>query len=524
VLLSEEKPSSISRRFAAGAMFLPFHNSARYCHNVMPLHAREKIGRNDACPCGSGKKYKHCCLPGYAPSIDHAWTRQHEESERLTREITRFALRKFGERIYEAWQDFNMRDVPKPLEEAADERQIFMPYFLFQWNPDARRTTARGRGGAVARWYMLEKSKQLTAMERMFLEQATTQPLSFYEVVWNEPGERVLVRDVLIGGETEVIERSGTRDLRPGDLLFAQIWYEPELAVFGSSAPIRIPPDKKIEVIELRKELKKRVAKQNRYLTPHDLLRYADLIRATYLDIRDRLFLPPVLCNTDGDPLLFHTLAFRIESAEAAFDALAPLAVGRSREELLDDAELGDDGKLRKVDIDWIRGGNRKFKTWDNTILGHIKISDEHVIAEVNSENRAMRLRKEIEKRLGSLAVHESTVAQTLEEMRKNTPQEKAEDADLRDAEMTAMLRDPEVKKQLQAVMQKQVESWIHEKIPALGGRMPMEAVRDPDGKEMVEALLLDWERRDEKDVSPNQIRPDIGVLRRLLNLAPRVC
>src|ERR1700739_2847172 len=93
----------------------------------MPLHAREKIGRNDPCPCGSGKKYKHCCLPGYAPSIDHVWARQHEESDRLTGEITRFALRKFGERIYEAWQDFNMRDVPKPLEEAADERQIFMP-------------------------------------------------------------------------------------------------------------------------------------------------------------------------------------------------------------------------------------------------------------------------------------------------------------------------------------------------------------------------------------------------------------
>lgn len=487
----------------------------------MPLHAREKIGRNDSCPCGSGKKYKHCCLPGYAPSIDHVWARQHEESDRLTREVTRFALRKFGGRIYEAWQDFNMRDVPKPLEEAADERQIFMPYFLFQWTPDGRSTVARGQGGVVARWYMLEKSKQLTAMERMFLEQATTQPLSFYEVIWNEPGERVQVRDVLIGGETEVIERSGSRDLKPGDLLFAQIWYEPELAVFGSSAPIRIPPDKKIEVIELRKKLKRRIAKQNRYLTPHDLLRYADLIRGTYLDIRDRLFAPPVLCNTDGDPLLFHRLTFRIESAEAALDALAPLAVGRSREELLDDAELSDDGKLRKVDIDWIKEGNRKFKTWDNTIMGHIKVSEGLLTAEVNSESRANRLRKEIEKRLGALAIHESTLVQTLEEMRKNAPQESAEDKELRAAD-EAMLRDPEVKKQLQAVMQRQVECWIHQKIPALGGRTPLEAVRDPDGKEMVEALLLDWERRDERDVSPNQIRPDIGALRRLLSLEPQ--
>ena len=487
----------------------------------MALHTSAKVGRNDPCPCGSGRKYKHCCLPGYAPSIDHLWMRQHEESDRLTREITRFALRKFGERIYEAWQDFNMSDAPPPLEESADERQIFMPYFLFQWNPDGRSTTARGQGGVVARWYMLERSKQLTAIERMFLEQATTQPLSFYEVVWNEPGERVLVRDVLIGEETEVVERSGSQHLEPGDLLFAQIWHEPELSVFGSSAPIRIPPDKKIEVIELRKKLKRRIAKQNRYLTPHDLLRHADLIRATYINIRDRLFLPPVLCNTDGDPLLFHTLTFRIESAEAAFDALALLAVGRSREELLDDAELGEDGKLRKVNIDWVKEGNRKFKTWDNTILGHIRISEGLLTAEVNSENRANRLRKEIQKRLGSTAVHENTQVQTLEQMRKNTPPETSEDKKQRDAEMGAMLSDPEVRKRMQGEVQKLVESWVHQKIPALGGRTPLEAVRDPDGKEMVEALLVDWERRDKADVFPNQIRPDIGTLRRLLNLAP---
>jgi hypothetical protein len=487
----------------------------------MPLDAREKIGRNDLCPCGSGKKYKNCCLPGYAPSVDYVWARQHEESDRLTGEITRFALRKFGERIHEAWQDFNMREFPKPLEEATDERQIFMPYFLFQWTPDARRSSARRQGGVVARWYMLEKSKQLTAMQRMFLEQATTQPLSFYEVVWNEPGERMSVRDVLVGGETEVIERSGSRYLRQGDLLFAQIWHQTELAVFGSMAPICIPPDKKIEVIELRKTLKKRIAKQNRYLTPHDLLRYADLIRATYLEIRDQLFAPPMLCNTDGDRLLFHTLTFRIESAEAAFDALAPLAVGHSREALLDHAELSDDGKLRKVAIDWIKQGNRKFKSWENTILGHIRISQGRLIAEVNSENRAKRMRKEIEKRLGTLATHESTLAQTLEQLRKNTPQD-AEEAKRHDAEMEALLADPEARRLMQATMQKQVESWVHQKIPALGGRTPFEAVRDPDGKEMVEALLLNWERRDQRNVSPNQIHPDISALRRLLKLAPQ--
>jgi preprotein translocase subunit SecA len=27
----------------------------------VPLRKGERVGRNDPCPCGSGKKYKHCC-------------------------------------------------------------------------------------------------------------------------------------------------------------------------------------------------------------------------------------------------------------------------------------------------------------------------------------------------------------------------------------------------------------------------------------------------------------------------------
>lgn len=28
---------------------------------VLPRSLRPAVGRNDPCPCGSGKKYKHCC-------------------------------------------------------------------------------------------------------------------------------------------------------------------------------------------------------------------------------------------------------------------------------------------------------------------------------------------------------------------------------------------------------------------------------------------------------------------------------
>ncbi len=33
-------------------------------YKIQPLVRRgKKVGRNDKCPCESGLKYKHCCLP-----------------------------------------------------------------------------------------------------------------------------------------------------------------------------------------------------------------------------------------------------------------------------------------------------------------------------------------------------------------------------------------------------------------------------------------------------------------------------
>jgi uncharacterized protein YecA (UPF0149 family) len=38
------------------------HGHHHHAPVVTYQRAAPKIGRNDACPCGSGKKYKKCCL------------------------------------------------------------------------------------------------------------------------------------------------------------------------------------------------------------------------------------------------------------------------------------------------------------------------------------------------------------------------------------------------------------------------------------------------------------------------------
>jgi hypothetical protein len=55
-------------------------------------------------------------------------------------------------------------------------------------------------------------------------------------------------------------------------------------------------------------------------------------------------------------------------------------------------------------------------------------------------------------------------------------------------------------------------EHWVDQPIPILGNRTPMEAVKDPDGREIVESLVIQAERIDR---SPN-LPWDEDVFRRL--------
>jgi preprotein translocase subunit SecA len=36
------------------------HSNTQERQVTQPIHVEKKVGRNDPCPCGSGKKYKNC--------------------------------------------------------------------------------------------------------------------------------------------------------------------------------------------------------------------------------------------------------------------------------------------------------------------------------------------------------------------------------------------------------------------------------------------------------------------------------
>src|SRR6185312_8321760 len=220
-----------------------------------------------------------------------------------------------------------------------------------------------------------------------------------------------------------VRERSASRTLNAGDILYAQMSPIEDLTTMAFCAPLPIPPHMKSMIVGQRVLLQSigRTRKKSRVFSTDDLLEFEEDFRELYLEIVDRLNAPPVLHNTDGDPLEMHTMKFELHlSPTDAFDLLAPLLAGvREKKDVLAENKGASD-EPRTITFDWYKKGNQKIKSWDNSILGHLKLSPGLLVADVNSRKRAKKLRWEIENRLRLGVVHKETLVQSSEDLLEN--------------------------------------------------------------------------------------------------------
>ena len=461
-----------------------------------------KPGRNDPCPCGSGKKYKNCCLAkDSAPhGTEFLWHRLRQLNDGLITHLLETAVETFGvEAVYEAWDEFMLWDEAAPgFDPESPHTQVFWPWFYYDWRPDPHEPGTRVKPGAptdrtVAEVYLNRRHRQLDPLARRYLEACIAAPFSFHEVVACDPGKGFVLRDILSGAERHVTERQGSAHAQPGDILFAKVVAIDELAEIDGCAPVLIPPADKAPILELRAK----IAGRNMPITPELLKDYDLEMFAIYHDLVEALINPPLpeLQNTDGDPLLLHKLIYDIDSPQAAFDALKGLALGVPDDELLAEAKREPDGALRKVEFAWLKHGNKQHKHWDTTVLGHIGIDGRVLTVEVNSARRAKKFQTLAKKLLGRSARYRTTVIESPEAAltRGASPAAPPETHE-------ALMANPEVQAQLAKFVAAHYESWVDTKVPALGNKTPRQAVKTRDGREMVEALLTQMERdmRDE--------------------------
>lgn len=403
--------------------------------------------------------------------------------------------------LHEAWAEFSGAD--DPFDPETPHIQVFMPWFFHRWSPDPHDTgvadTALHERCPTA-LFLERRGTRLDPVIRRYLGSCLLAPFSFHEVLRCDPGHGFHARDLFTGEEYSVRERSATQGMQPGDILFGQLITAEGITLLEAASLCLIPPIYKIELIDFRKELLR-----GKPRCTAAALREFDLeLIERYLGVMDKVLHPqlPKLHNTDGEPLEMHRLVFDIDSPRKVFDALKSLDSDRSEEALID---------AESVHLNWTKPGNPLHESWSNTIAGHLEITGRQLVAEVNSARRAEEFKRLVEERLAGEARFRADRIQSIEKMLAEHNRAAPGNA-VRNAESSAIAELPEVQAHLQQVMAEHYERWVSDKIPALDGLTPLEAVRDPDGREKVMALLMEAER------SARRMQPpvDLSTLRRV--------
>ena len=460
-----------------------------------------KPGRNDLCPCGSGKKYKHCCLntgsvPAAAPA-DLSWRRLRALLDGFATEMLRFTAEAYGPlALHEAWNEFTGYD-DLEFDPNTPFMQLFMPWFFHCWAPDPVATKVVNKSlheVIPTAAYLSAKGRRLDPLLRRYLESLLTAPFTFFEVLACDPGTGMTLRDVMTQEEHAVTERAASRGMEPGDLLFGQLASVDRLTMLEAGNGFAIPPMEKASIIELRAH----IASAHPVIT-HQILRDWDFeLLDLFHEIADRLYNPrlPTLQNTDGEPLSLYKLVFELNvPPQAAFDALKHLALDELDEDLLADATRDSEDKLTRVRFSWKKHGNKMHAGWDNTVLGWIEIDGTRLIAEVNSEARADAIRKKIETALGEGIRYRASEIQSPERMLADLRPAGGARGGAASEEYERLAECPEVREKISELMAAHWEHWVDEPLPILGNRTPMDAVKDPDGREIVESLVIQGER-----------------------------
>lgn len=413
--------------------------------------------RNTPCPCGSGLKYKKCCLTKERPGPDSEaflWRRLNATDEKLADDLLRFARRELGEdAMAQAREDF--LEGSDPDDDVSDaDAPTFVGWMLYAWRP-VDGTPVPG-AETIAAAYLSRRSSKMDPFEREYLEACLAEPFSIYEVIDTAPGAAVVVEDLLRGGRVRVNERSASGMMEARELIWAHVVTVRGLATFSGVGTVPLLPIHKLEVIDLAAEIQGR----RKRITTADLHEDADLLRELYVRIRWQRLNPkrPILQNTDGDALAFQKLEFRVEDPERAFDRLADLEVMRSPGAREGDVERDATGKLLRATVTWQKRGNRRMRTWENTILGRLAIEGTSLTVEVNSNERAKKIRKEIERRLGDgvtfVRAIVTSVEKALAEARAHGPSDTSERED------ETRRPSPEERAALRAVLASHYAGW----------------------------------------------------------------
>jgi len=427
---------------------------------------KAKVRRNAPCPCGSGKKYKKCCLSKEedARKDARAPVYVHGVDERLVSDMFRFAAQRFGESFLRAENDF--RDPDQAV-------QLFLPWSVYHFLVE---------GKPVVRWFMEKQKHRLSDTECEWLE---AQQASVWEGESADSQRgRLSLKDLLSEEERDVREVNASRMLTRRDVVLGRVVDHDGMSVLCGLYPRVLPPMEAADVVRrVRARLRRKRAVPVERLRDEKIGRY--MIRCWEEALEELLIrrsVPPKLQNTDGDELLLTTDHFAFDPASRS-EVEARLAA-------LDGVDPPDPDDSARI-YTLSRPGTPKSVGLDTTIIGTVRLSEGRLRLETTSIRRADRLRAQVEEACGELIRHRtreySDPSALLKRGEAPRPRE----------EQPSLITPEEAGRVLREFKERHYAGWLDLPLPALVGMTPREAVRTKEGKDRLDVLLKNMENHE---------------------------
>jgi hypothetical protein len=490
-----------------------------------------KPGRNDPCPCGSGKKYKKCCGLNAAPvSII-------PESERTGTPFDDYMdvmpllgiyaqkIRQFekdGKELKKAASAFENSYHPGKPGGLTDS--LFLSWMYLDLRFGVSRETIAERVLADP------LTNGLVEPGPTLIRRLAESYLSFYEVV-KASGDTAVLRELGTDQRWTVlyVRQLTETEAVPGEILYTRL-VGPAEGALSYTTPYVFDPDSKTQFERAVKLQEKEFgtgpwaghfARRRHFAESQkeEVLFWAEMIyRGMNADDAELASIPgpadngdipsgalPFLVNTDRESVVFTTDRFRVRDEPALRERMVSL------KSFTYDAK--DDSWT------WLKAGNREDPEDPRTVRGTFRIRDGILIAETNSRERGARLRLKLEQFLGGLIVHQETRWRDQTEL----PEISKEEREILRRETDELNARPEVQELLRKNMEHYYfKKWPRQKIPMLGGITPVEAAKTEAGRRKLEDLFAYYDRiqNARRDQAP---RLDLDRLRRLIGLPPKV-
>ena len=487
-----------------------------------PLPARPAVGRNHPCPCGSGKKYKKCCLlkesgqgsapteaaPRKPPAPDPVFRRLRENLSRyIKREISRNDFLR-GTGIF--WNIEPREPLALPERASRDEGQ-FHDWFIHDYR--------RENGKTIMGSFCDQRGITLTAEEKRLAESLMKSYESIYEVQDVREGEGLTIRDIFTGEVMDVQEISASYETVRWDLVQTRVYrMDGVCRLAGNGQKL---PRMRVEALKayLDKARRKFEAETGRMGWPAFLKENAFLMGHFFDEVVEE---PPVLLTEERH---------RIISARAHFTVTD---YGRARELLSGEYDFADEEETPSgsVSYSWLKRG--PSKEWEMgaegaengivatssivhpsgqltfTVLGTVNLHPDRLILECMSRERLERGKKRLLDLLRGYVRHRVDEFEDIHvAMERHAGK----------GEKVKPLKNEGARAMLASVMQKYMSAWPDQAIPALGGKTPREAVATKAGREKVLDLIKDIENGEARKKMAGEPFTDIGPLRRELGI-----